>query len=79
MGRYATSILFIAAGLFILWHNATYADRVLLIPGVDMLWKAAANDPQEQGKISAIIFMSLGGAGLLWAIWKTISTGNQRY
>lgn len=79
MGRYATSILFIGAGLFILWHNATYSDRILMLPGIEFIWKAAAKDPQMQGQISAYVFLGLGGLGLLWALWKTISTNDKVY
>lgn len=79
MGRYATPILFIGAGLFVLWHNATYADRVLLLPGIDLIWKSTVNDPTAQGAISARIFLVVGAVGLLWAIWRSLSTRNQRY
>ncbi|MCB9780911.1 MAG: hypothetical protein H6742_20245 [Alphaproteobacteria bacterium] len=79
MGRFAAPFLFLSAGAFILWHNATYNDRVLLIPGIDYLYTPAVGDPELQGRVSGIAFLIVGGLLLLWSFWKRLSSHDDRY
>ncbi len=79
MGRFVSPLLFLACGGFIWWHNASYSDRVLLIPGLDMVMPELAGDPGRQGELSAMIFGAVGFVLLLIAIWRHFTAREATY
>ncbi|NOY27651.1 MAG: hypothetical protein GXP62_17435 [Oligoflexia bacterium] len=79
MGRFVSAVLFLGTGCFVLWRNHSDVDRILVLPGLDVLWPALADDPYKQGDVSAGIFLGIGGLMLIWGIWKAIQEDKSVY
>lgn len=79
MSRFITAILFLASGGFIYWHNSSFSDRVLLIPGLDVVMPSLAGDPNRQGEVSALIFVSVGAVFFLFALWRHFTARDPTY
>jgi len=79
MGRYAAAALFLGTGAFVLWHNSAYSDRVLVLPGIDLVLKSTKYDLDAQGRISGYTFLVVGVLAMGWAIWKSVSTDDRTY
>lgn len=74
MGRYLPAAVFLGAGAFVLWHNSTYSDSVLLLPFVDSLWPAAKGDLAMQGRITGYGFLVLGFLFGFRAVYATMTS-----
>ncbi len=79
MGRFVSSILFLACGGFIYWHNASFSDRVLMIPGLEMVMPELAGDPSRQGEVSAMIFLAVGAILFAFALWRHFTARDPVY
>lgn len=67
--RFLSPVLFAAAGLYVAWYNGNHADRVLMLPFMDVVFPATANDPVAQGAVSWKVLLGLAGIfGVLDAV-----------
>lgn len=72
MGRYLPAFVLLGAGSFVLWHNANM-DSVLALPFIDTLWPATKGDYPQQGHITGVAFLVIGGLMLFRAIYATMT------
>lgn len=79
MRRFFSPLLFLGAGIFVLWSNAANKTRVLTLPFIDSIYPAAQGDLALQGRITGILFVSIGAVMLLRALWlKSMDTETPR-
>jgi len=64
--RYLSAILFLGAGGFVLWFNATHTSRVLLFPFLERILPTLEADVVAQGQLTGILFLVVGGVLLGW-------------
>lgn len=73
MGRYLPAVVFLGAGAFVLWYNASSSDSVLALGFIDELWPKAKGDLQLQGRITGIGFLVLGFLFGFRAVYATMT------
>lgn len=73
MGRYFSPVLFLAAAVWVYWHNHTHADRVVFFPFLDVLRPSMAGDMRAQGEATVWILGGLGTLFLLLAIRRHLA------
>jgi hypothetical protein len=64
--RFLTPVLFAAAGAWVAWSNAQHSDRVLVLPFLDALDPAVANDPAAQGALTVKVLLGLAAVFAVW-------------
>ena len=68
--RFLTPILFAAAAVGVGMYNAQHTDRALVLPFLDVLDPAGANDPARMGMLTVQV---LGGIAVIFGIWDGVS------
>jgi hypothetical protein len=71
--RWIAPLLFVIAAAFVWRHNAeSLGSSILYVPGI-ALFDAEA-DLVEKGDLSVRLLAAVGGALLVWEIWRSVRT-----
>jgi hypothetical protein len=70
--RYLVPAAFVAATIWVSWYNAGHADSKVMVPLVDVIFPAAAGNPQKLGERSVQVMAGVSAFLFLLAVTEHV-------